>query len=193
MDLPNLLFFILQIIAGVCAIGVLASKHPITAAVNLVAVMLSLAGIYGLLAGPFLGILQVLVYAGAIMMLVIFVIMVLNSAKQAKATPSGIMVIPAVLVPAALFTAVIAVFTSVRDAPGLRRPIDETYDVAPLQRMEQGLGEVDRLGAEMFATGGDAWYVLFEVTGLVLLVAMAGAVLLAKRRLDGPPPREDAA
>ncbi len=69
-------------IAMLCGLGLLLARHPINGAIYLIGVMLSLSGIYALLNSPFLAVLQVLVYAGAIMMLVVFVIMVLNQAKE---------------------------------------------------------------------------------------------------------------
>src|ERR1043165_9665384 len=75
-------FGLFAIIAALCGLGLLLARHPINGAIYLIGVMLSLSGIYALLESPFLAVLQVLVYAGAIMMLVVFVIMVLNQAKE---------------------------------------------------------------------------------------------------------------
>jgi NADH-quinone oxidoreductase subunit J len=75
-------FWLFAGIAVLCGIGLLLARHPLNGAIYLIGVMLSLSGIYALLNSPFLAVLQVLVYAGAIMMLVVFVIMVLNQAKE---------------------------------------------------------------------------------------------------------------
>jgi NADH:ubiquinone oxidoreductase subunit 6 (subunit J) len=75
-------FWSFALISVLCGTGLLLARHPINGAIHLVGVMLSLSGIYALLNSPFLAVLQVLVYAGAIMMLVVFVIMVLNQAKD---------------------------------------------------------------------------------------------------------------
>jgi len=85
-------FIILGVIAIGSAICVLLSRHPLYGALSLVLSMLSLAGIYGLLGSPFIGVVQVMVYAGAIMMLLTFVIMVLNGARDSK-TPMFVMII----------------------------------------------------------------------------------------------------
>lgn len=176
--IANFYFSIFMIIAGLCGIGVLAARHPITGAVNLIGVMLSLAGIYGLLAGPFLGIVQILVYAGAIMMLVVFVIMVLNSARERRRTPSGPFVLPALVLPVALVVCVVLVLNTAREARGLALPADGAAGNPP------AVGTIDVLAKELFAFGGnDAWFILFELVGVVLLVALTGAVLLAKRRI----------
>ena len=70
-------------------VGVALARHPINGAIALVSVMLALAGIYGLLSGPFLGIVQIAVYAGAIMMLVVFVIMVVGGAMDHQRPSAG--------------------------------------------------------------------------------------------------------
>ena len=77
-------FIILAVIAVGAAACVLLSKHPLYGGLSLVLTMLSLAGIYGLLGSPFIGVVQIMVYAGAIMMLLVFVISVLNAAKDNK-------------------------------------------------------------------------------------------------------------
>src|ERR1051325_2709847 len=76
------LFLIFAIIAVVCAINVVVQTHPISSAVSLVGVMGSLAILYLLLGAEFLAAAQVIVYAGAVMVLFIFVIMLLNAGKE---------------------------------------------------------------------------------------------------------------
>ena len=77
-------FVVLAAIAVVAALGVLFSKHPLYGGLSPVLTMLSLAGIYGLIGSTFIGVVQIMVYAGAIMMLLVFVISVLNAAKDSK-------------------------------------------------------------------------------------------------------------
>src|SRR5215471_4225962 len=82
MDLP--LFWIFATIAVVCAINVVVQTHPISSAVSLIGVMGSLAVLYLLLGAEFIAAAQVIVYAGAIMVLFVFVIMLLNACAEAK-------------------------------------------------------------------------------------------------------------
>ena len=75
--IAQIYFSVFATLALACSLYLLVVRHPLYGALSLVGVMLSLAGIYSLLAAPFLGVVQVLTYAGAIMMLVVFVIMVI--------------------------------------------------------------------------------------------------------------------
>ncbi|MDA3959283.1 MAG: NADH-quinone oxidoreductase subunit J [Planctomycetota bacterium] len=166
-------FWLFSLIAVLCGFSLLTARHPISAAVSLIGVMLAISGIYGLLDAPFLGIAQILVYAGAIMMLVVFVIMVLNSAKD-RTTPRGSSYSWIGLPLGALMSIVIIAGVG-RSAEAL------TADPDAVQ------GTAQNIGRSLFTFSGDAatgWYVLFEVVGLVLLAAMVGAVVLAKRSLS---------
>jgi len=171
-------FWLFATLGVLCALGVLFSRHPITGAVNLIGVMLSISGIYALLSGPFLAIIQLLVYAAAIMMLVVFVIMVLNSARDRSTPQSGPgLKLGALLLPALLVVLMVGVL--VRSELG----------VDPDARA----GSAMALGEAMFAFEADAggWYVLFEVVGLLLLASLTGAVLLAKHSLSSPKPVDE--
>src|SRR5271170_8525752 len=77
-----ILFLVFAIIAVVCAINVVVQTHPISSALSLVGVMASLAIIYLQLGGEFIAAAQVIVYAGAVMVLFIFVIMLLNAGAE---------------------------------------------------------------------------------------------------------------
>jgi len=162
-------FIILAVIALGAAVCVFLSRHPLYGALSLVTSMVALAGIYGLIGSPFLGVVQIMVYAGAIMMLVTFVIMVLNGARDSK-TPMfdkvSLFVIPAVLVLAGLVGFALVGAPLGFDATALRGSVALTsrtlFDVAQT---------------------GPGYFMLFEVLGLLLLSAMVAAVLLAKKRL----------
>jgi NADH-quinone oxidoreductase subunit J len=184
LTLANVYFAGLALATLCCAVGVLVSRHPLNAAVLLVGAMLALSGIYALLDAPFLAVLQVLVYAGAVMMLVIFVIMVLNRARDDRLPRFDAWSVATAAAPLAL-TALLA-FTlagqKLAVAPGAMR------------------GEPVPIAARMFAMDGGAtavggWWLLFVAVGITLLVAVVGAVLLAKRTLDTPaeaPAKEEA-
>src|SRR4051794_4037823 len=97
--IANAYFAAFALACVLCAGGVLLSKHPLNAAIYLIGVMLGISGIYALIGSPFLGVIQVLVYAGAIMMLVVFVIMVLNRARDHEVPLFDLGAIPAAILP----------------------------------------------------------------------------------------------
>ncbi len=179
--LANVYFAGLAISALCCAVGVLASRHPLNAAVLLIGAMLALSGIYALLDAPFMAVVQVLVYAGAVMMLVIFVIMVLNRAREDKLPRFDAWSVATAAAPLAL-TALLAL----------------TMAKLPLAPAAGAVrGEPEPIAARMFAMSGEVggWWLLFVAVGVTLLVAVVGAVLLAKRNLDTPaeePVKEEA-
>lgn len=170
--LGNVYFYGLSGAAIACAIGVLCSRHPLNAAVLLVGAMLGLSGVYALLDAPFLAVLQVLVYAGAVMMLVVFVIMVLNRAREGALPRFDGWSAATAAAPLALCGLLVwsmARGSLATDAKAVR-------------------GEPEPISATMFAMGAGSggWWLLFIAVGVTLLVAVVGAVLLAKRRLDTP-------
>src|SRR5215831_12140780 len=80
--MDTILFFIFAIIAVLCGINLVVQTHPISSALSLIGVMGSLAALYLLLGGEFIAAAQLIVYAGAIMVLFIFVIMLLNAGSE---------------------------------------------------------------------------------------------------------------
>ena len=173
-------FWFFSIVALACGLGVLACRHPIHGALSLIGAMVSLAGIYSLIGAPFLATIQVLVYAGAIMMLLVFVIMVLNSAKDEK-TPWFDALGAASLFPA---LAIGGVLVKAVWSANVRHP----FLVAGSDGKGPGpvRGTVEAISTTLFPDKFGPWSFLFLVVGLLLLSAIVGAVLLAKRHLDSP-------
>jgi len=169
----TILFFLFAAVCIVSAFALLISKHPINGAMALVLNMLSLAGIYTLAHSTFLGVLQILVYAGAVMMLIVFVIMVLNGAKETRLPRMdklGLRSIFAVLCGSLLLLSAI-------------------FNVYLPENSEALTGSVAVISAHLFDTsyklptntpGG--YFILFELVGFILLSAMVGAVFLVKRK-----------
>jgi NADH-quinone oxidoreductase subunit J len=163
-----ILFLIFAIIAVVCAINLVVQTHPITSALSLVGVMGSLAVLYLLLGGPFIAAVQVIVYAGAIMVLFIFVIMLLNAGAEQKSGGSFVaryMGIPLLVILLGLLTFLIQA------------------TVLPSERVQFGKfteGTASAVGHALFTR-----YLLpFEVTSVLILVAILGAIILARKEID---------
>lgn len=170
MNFELIVFCLLGALAIGSGIGVIATRNPIGAAMSLVVHFIALAGLYLSLNAMFMAAIQVLVYAGAIMVLVVFVIMLLNLGSEGKlrerfTSKQGIGIAMSILVGALL------VFGVTRATFG-----------TPPGSHEQSLanGSVQGIGKALFTT-----YVYpFEMVSLILLAAAVGAVVLAKRHME---------
>ena len=162
------LFLIFALIAVVCGVNVVVQSHPISSAISLIGVMGSLAVLYLLLGAEFLAAAQVIVYAGAIMVLFIFVIMLLNAGAETRSGRSLLAQI-AGRSAAVHFLGLIA-FSS---AAGPRR--------APSAfRRIPGTARRRTSGRALFTQ-----YLLpFEVVSVLILIAILGAVVLAQKEMD---------
>jgi NADH-quinone oxidoreductase subunit J len=159
-------FVVLTALALVSAAMVLLNRNPVIAALSLAANLIAVAGFYLLLNAQFLALLQVIVYAGAIMVLVLFVIMLLNLPDEARRhdRPSVQSVLGLAL--AITFVAVLGWALASGAGPSFPTP-SPTF------------GSVGSIGNALFTT----FFYPFEAVSLLLVVAMIGAVLLAKRRI----------
>jgi len=163
-----ILFLIFAIIAVVCAINVVVQTHPISSAISLVGVMGSLAILYLLLGAEFIAAAQVIVYAGAVMVLFIFVIMLLNAGaevKQGRSVVVHLLGVPLLIA----FLGLVAYFVQ-RLFP---RDVEVTFG---------GFtgGTAQAIGRALFTT-----YMLpFEITSILVLIAIVGAIVLARKEMD---------
>ncbi len=161
-----LAFFVLSVLAVASALVVITHRNPVISALSLAFNLMAIAGFYLLLGAQLIALLQVIVYAGAILVLILFVIMLLNLRDEMRSrSPGGIQRWLAPLL-ALLFA--VAVGRALLAGGGASFP-------AP----PEGFGTAEALGRELFTR----FYYPFEVVSLLLVVAMVGAVLLAKRRL----------
>jgi len=166
MDL--ILFLVFAIIAVVAAINVVVQTHPISSAVSLIGVMGSLAILYLLLGAEFIAAAQVIVYAGAIMVLFIFVIMLLNAGAEVKRGRS--LIVQALGVPLMIALLGLLAFFVQRFFPR----------GAAVHFGGFTGGSAQAVGRALFTT-----YLLpFEVTSLLILIAILGAIVLARKELD---------
>jgi NADH-quinone oxidoreductase subunit J len=159
-------FYTLASVAVALGIIVVTRRSPISSAVALVGAFFSLAAMYALLDAHFVAIIQVLVYAGAIMVLFIFVIMLLNIRDEGTvAMPQlGGRVIAGMAVVGLIGTGLVVAVSAFHDTPFESRPPE--------------FGTIQQIGQVMF---GGAYLLPFEVASALLTVAMIGAVVLGKR------------
>lgn len=166
-----LLFILFAGIAIGSAIAVVAQRNPLYSAISLIGVFISLACLYVMLAAPFLAAVQVIVYAGAIMVLVVFVIMLLNVEQEERRTRLGFLVPAAVALAAVLIAEVTFILYWVQVSP-----------VTPAGNVSD-TGLTASIGTGLFTT-----YLLpFEITSILLLMAIVGAMTLARRSGTLPP------
>ena len=166
--LAPILFFILAAVAIVGALGMLLSRNPVHSALSLILNLFCVAGLYLTLNAEFIGVVQVIVYAGAIMVLFLFVIMLLNLEAMPRLQDFD----ARVALGLAGGTVLLALLTYV-----LARSLDSLPE-ASIGPEEAASGSARAIAKDLFTT-----YALpFEIIGLLLLVATIGAVMIAKKR-----------
>jgi len=162
----SLLFILFAGLALGCAIAMVAQRNPLYSAISLIGVLLSLACLYVMLAAPFIAAVQVIVYAGAIMVLVIFVIMLLNVEVEERRRQRLAFLVPTAIGLATILIGEAAfILYSVQASP-------PTFSIS-----NSDVGLTHSIGEGLFTK-----YLLpFEITSVLLLMAIVGAMSLARR------------
>lgn len=159
------LFILFAGMAIGCAISMVVQRNPLYSAISLIGVFISLACLYVTLAAPFIAAVQVIVYAGAIMVLVVFVIMLLNVEEEERRPLRLRSLVPiAVMLAAVLFAEAIFIIFFVQTNP--RTPALTVSDI----------GMTSSIGGGLFT----AYLLPFEITSILLLMAIVGAITLAR-------------
>jgi len=166
MEIALFLIFGLLAVAG--ALNLLFQRHPINSALSLVVVMMSLAVLYWSLGAEFLAAAQVIVYSGAVMVLFVFVIMLLNAGEEQETTGSRAAYIVGFPGAAAIFCLLSFVFLSERQALGASNIGGYLHN---------GIDNISEISAMLFTK----LLLPFEVTSILILVAILGAVVLARK------------
>jgi NADH-quinone oxidoreductase subunit J len=191
--LGNLYFYACAAAALVGALAVLFSKNPIRGAMGLLLTILSIAGLFLALHAQFLATIQLIVYAGAIVILFLFVIMLLGPSASTPSDRNGIV---ARVVGGGLFAVagLSAIAALVAAATAAHRSM-------PMAQPDAGFGGIEPIGSALFS---DA-LVPFELSSALLMVAVIGAIAVAKgrqgthslsrserevARMAGPPPED---
>jgi NADH-quinone oxidoreductase subunit J len=165
-------FYLFGLIAIASAIVFVTRKSPVAAALWLVNVMFCLAALFVLLDAPFVGIIQILVYAGAIMVVFLFVIMLLNLGPGTVSDARGKGMS---LVAALLGLALVAQLAATRHSEPIPAIALAPDSVAIIQKAQ---GAVPPIAEPLF----NKYLLAFEVTSVLLLVAIVGAVVVGRRR-----------
>ena len=166
MQLALFIIFAALAIAG--ALNLLLQKHPINSALSLVVVMLSLAVLYWTLGAEFLAAAQVIVYSGAIMVLFVFVIMLLNAGEEEHTTGSRAAYFAGIPGATAVFCLLSFVF------------LRESHALGSVHLSQASAGAVSNI-AEISEVLFTRLLLPFEVTSILILVAILGAVVLARK------------
>jgi NADH-quinone oxidoreductase subunit J len=168
--------FVIGVVALVAAIGVVGMRNPLYSAFSLIVHLLAIAGLYALLGSHFLAVSQVVVYAGAIMVLVLFVLMLLNL-KQEEGQRIGF---------GRLLTAlVVGIVVLLTVLPPVVSHFDSLTNTTVLDNRAPSEGTVKAIGEQLYSH----YTVQFELSSLVLLIGIVGAVMLAKRKQPHLGPR----
>ena len=163
-----LLFVLFGAMAVGCALAMVAQRNPLYSAISLIGVFVSLACLYVTLQAPFIAAVQVIVYAGAIMVLVVFVIMLLNVEEEVRRPVRLHFLIPLGVFLAAVLIAEAAFILKL---PGPASRMDA------LAQRPSDVGLTASIGTGLFTE-----YLLpFEVTSVLILMALVGAITLARR------------
>jgi len=171
MNLEIILFIVLALVAAVSSVVMITRPNPVIAAVFLVLNFFALSGLYLLLNAQFIAVVQVIVYAGAIMVLFLFVLMLLNTETEHKlfVDRRGIKFF-AILISAFVFIQVAYLIFFGR--PSRTLTSDEAASIKA--------GTIQTIGQQLYTN----YIIPFEVAGFLLLAATIGALVLAKKKFE---------
>ena len=163
-------FYIFAALAIIASLGVIGQRNPMHSVMLLIVSFGALAGLYILLDAPFTAVTQIIIYAGAIMVLFLFVVMLLNVPREDAPPSLATAIGPAAMRLGALLSVVLAaemIWALTRIGP--------TWFSQDAEAL--GVSSVARIGEVLFTQHAFA----FEATSILILVAMVGAVVLARR------------
>jgi NADH-quinone oxidoreductase subunit J len=166
------LFFVFAVVAVAGALLLILAREPIHSALSLVLVMITLAALYLLLGAEFIAAVQIIVYAGAIMVLFVFVIMLLNAGAEERTNWSSIAKYAGV--PLAIFLLLEVAHWMARAGPGVGNAAGVANGA---ERMTNTAVSTRALSELLF----QKYLFPFEATSILILIAVLGALVLAKR------------
>ena len=166
-------FYLLAIVAILASLRVITRTNPVHALLNMIVTLLALSGIFFALGAPFAGALEIIVYAGAIMVLFVFVVMMLNLGIQSTLEEESWLSSSAWAVPAGLaFIVGLTLFSLIGMKHGFEGIMPAFIGVEPVT--------AKMIGAKLFTE----YLLLVEIAGFLLLAGLVAAYHLAKSALD---------
>ena len=179
MPTQEILFWTLSATAIACALGVVLSRNPVSSVLFLILTFFAISGHYILMNAQFLAIVNVIVYAGAIMVLFLFVIMLMNLNADVEPQKSRLVQFAGAISGGVLLMVLLAAF--------------RTASLAPQEKAATDIGLISNLGKVLFDK--DKGFVLpFEISSVLFLSAMIGAMVIGKKETqlpdDGIAPNE---
>jgi NADH-quinone oxidoreductase subunit J len=166
MGITEILFYFLSALALISAIAVIVSKNPVYSVLSLIITFFAISGHYILLNAQFLAIVNIIVYAGAIMVLFLFVIMLMNLDKDTEPQKSRWLKLAGAVAGGSLLLVLVAALRNT--------------ETAIAQVKEGDIGLIQNLGKVLFTD----FVVPFEISSVLFLSAMVGAVVIGKRDKD---------
>ncbi len=163
MSITTIAFIILSVIAVGAALMMVSSKNPVYSVLWLIVVFFSISGHYVLLNAQFLAIVNIIVYAGAIMVLFLFVVMLMNLNVETEPMKNYRMQLAGVISGGSLLLVLLSALMKVK--------------TQPVQLMEGDVGLIKQLGRALF----NDYVVPFELSSVLFLSAMIGAVIISKK------------
>ena len=164
MEITKILFWFLTALAVSGAIGVVACKNPIYSVLSLIIVFFAISGHYILMNAQFLAIVNIIVYAGAIMVLFLFVIMMINLNAETEPVKNVYLKMAGVISGLTLMIVLVAALA-------------HSENVNILMKQGTGIGLTENLGKTLF----NNYVVPFEISSVLFLSAMVGAILIGKK------------
>jgi len=156
------LFYFLSFVAVLSALMVVFSRNPVYSVLYLIITFFAIAGHYVLMKAEFLAVVHLIVYAGAIMVLFLYVIMLLNLNRETEPHKSNLLKVSAVICAGLLLIVLVGALKGT--------------EVLVAETNTSGIGDVKNLGKVLFTD----FLLPFELASVLLLAAMVGAVMLAK-------------
>jgi len=159
------LFAVLGVMAMIGGVGVLVVRHPLQAALSMLLTIISISGLFALLSAPFLFAIEIIIYAGAVVVLIMFVVMFLNFDEKhlPKEGPDIKNIVTGSIFLIPINYLILKEVIKLKDAS---KPLDIIT-----------LGDIKPFGEVLFSK----WLVPFELVSILLLVVVVGAVVLGKR------------